>query len=92
MIRIMFAAISLCALFQSTMQGAPALKSLLGTWCVQDQDLVLSFLAHDTLSVSSVLDTSIHGKGAYQRTDTMFTASVANAGITMKWLRIFLCQ
>jgi hypothetical protein len=57
---------------------------ILGTWCVGEDGLVLTFSGNDSLSVTSRADASVSGTGMYKRNDTNFTATVINDDMEMK--------
>jgi hypothetical protein len=64
--------------------GASHQNQLNGTWCVAEQSLTISFLTKDSLIVTSDEDTSIHGKGGYERTDSTFNTTVINEDMTLR--------
>ncbi|NLW30519.1 MAG: hypothetical protein GXY77_03580 [Fibrobacter sp.] len=59
-------------------------NTLLGTWCVGEDGLVLTFEGEDTLKVASLSDESVSGTGIYIKNDSAFTATVANGDVEMK--------
>lgn len=59
-------------------------NTLLGTWCVGEDGLVLTFEGEDTLKVASLSDESVSGTGIYKKNDSAFTATVANGDVEMK--------
>jgi hypothetical protein len=59
-------------------------ESLIGTWCVGEDGMVLTFAGKDTLIVSSTADESVNGTGTYQKTDSSFVATIINGDLTMK--------
>jgi hypothetical protein len=59
-------------------------NSLIGTWCANDNGLILTFSGKDSLSVESVSDSSIKGNGTYSKTDSTFIATINNNEIVMK--------
>ncbi len=59
-------------------------NSLIGTWCANDNGLILTFSGKDSLSVASVSDSSIKGNGTYLKTDSTFIATINNSEIVMK--------
>lgn len=69
--------------------GSEKKDPILGTWCVGEDGLVLTFSGKDTLFISSNSDTSINGKGTYKRNDTSFTASVISNDINMNMKYIY---
>jgi len=71
-------------LIYGTTSGAQ--KQLLGTWCVKEQALILTFFKGDSIAVTSEDDSSIHGKGIYSRTDTTFHATVINGDMTLRMM------
>lgn len=58
--------------------------SLTGTWCANDNGLILTFSGKDSLSVESVSDSSIKGNGTYLKTDSTFIATINTNEIVMK--------
>ena len=64
--------------------AADKTNSLLGTWVVTESGLVLTFSGKDSLSVTSVTDSSVKGNGTYLKNDSTFSAIVKNNDIIMK--------
>lgn len=60
-------------------------NSFIGTWCVGDDGLVLTFSGKDTLMVASLSDSSMKGRGTYQKDDTTFLTTInTQDGISMQ--------
>ena len=59
-------------------------RSVVGTWCVQDQDLVLTFKKGDTLLAAGEAESGISGSGRYTMGDSTFTATVSNGEVTVE--------
>jgi hypothetical protein len=59
-------------------------NSLLGTWIVGDAGLVLTFFGKDSISVTSVTDSSVKGNGTYIKNDSTFSTTINNNDIIMK--------
>ncbi|HEX2957791.1 MAG TPA: hypothetical protein VHO70_13230 [Chitinispirillaceae bacterium] len=57
-----------------------------GTWRAGTDGLILTFFAKDSLQVGSSSDESIKGYGVYKRTDSTFSATVKNGGVTMEMM------
>ncbi|MFP4417792.1 MAG: hypothetical protein ACLFSB_11025 [Chitinispirillaceae bacterium] len=55
-----------------------------GTWCVNDEGLVISFLGDDSLSIASLRDESVSGRGTYSIQDTILVASIQSEELTME--------
>lgn len=64
--------------------AAEKMSSLLGTWIVGDAGLVLTFSGKDSLSVTSVTDSSVKGNGSYVKSDSTFFTTINNNDIIMK--------
>jgi len=77
----MFLSVYFCLLGLIVAQGN---NTLLGTWCVGEDGLVLTFEGEDTLKVASLSDESVSGTGIYIKNDSAFTATVANGDVEMK--------
>lgn len=77
----MFLSVYFCLLGLIVAQGN---NTLLGTWCVGEDGLVLTFEGEDTLKVASFSDESVSGTGIYKKNDSAFTATVANGDVEMK--------
>lgn len=60
------------------------INSFLGTWIVGDAGLVLTFSGKDSLSVTSVSDSSVKGNGTYIKSDSTFSTTINNNDIIMK--------
>jgi hypothetical protein len=60
------------------------INSLLGTWIVGDAGLVLTFSGKDSISVTSVTDSSVKGNGTYIKSDSTFSTTINNNDIIMK--------
>lgn len=80
--RVMFLVI--CILSISIAKTADKINPLLGTWCVGENGLILTFSGKDSLSVASISDSSVNGKGTYQKNDSTFSATISNNDIIMK--------
>ena len=76
-----FLSVYFCLLGLIVAQGN---NTLLGTWCVGEDGLVLTFEGEDTLKVASLSDESVSGTGIYIKNDSAFTATVANGDVEMK--------
>ena len=56
--------------------ASPAERTLRGTWCLEQEELVLSFFGKDSVRVSSTADDGVNGAGKYAKQDTMFIATI----------------
>jgi hypothetical protein len=56
---------------------------LLGTWCVEEQGLLLTFSGNDSLMVGSSTEDGVQGGGSFSKNDSLFTATVVNGEVTM---------
>ena len=61
-----------------------AARSILGTWCIDDEGLVIAFRTKDSLVVKSTTDETVNGGGAYSLADSTFSATVVNGEIIIK--------
>ena len=57
---------------------------LLGTWCIGDERLIITFSTGDSLYVSSKRDETIQGRGTYEKTDSTLTATILNEDLILK--------
>jgi hypothetical protein len=82
----------LCILLLVGYSLQAAEKTLLGTWCVEEENLVITFKEEDSLAVRSTTEEGVNGTGAYRKNDTLFEATVHNGEVTIemgyryKWL------
>ncbi len=55
-----------------------------GTWCIGDERLIITFSGKDSLSISSLKDESIQGKGTYEIKDSTLIANVINEELELR--------
>ena len=55
-----------------------------GIWCVEKENMNITFIGKDSVSFTADDDESINGKGRYSFNDTLLTAELENAGMKMK--------
>lgn len=79
--RVMFFALFASLSIANT---ADKINPFLGTWCVGENGLLLTFSGKDSLSVASISDSNVNGKGTYQKNDSTFFATINNNDIIMK--------
>ena len=66
-------------------------RSLEGTWCIDGEDVRLTFTGTDSVVVSSTSEEGINGSGSYTALDTMFVAQLISdeleirMGYTYDW-------
>ena len=58
-------------------------RDLGGSWCVGEEELVITFLAGDSVSVASTSEDGVNGKGTYEKQDTMFVATLSADDLTI---------
>lgn len=65
-------------LSSAIVSGPAAERSLRGKWCIESEtdELMITFLAGDSVCVNSVSDEGVNGRGTYTRQDTMFVATI----------------
>jgi hypothetical protein len=51
-------------------------RTLRGTWCLAEEELVLTFVGKDSVRVTSTVDDGVNGTGRYAKQDTMFVATI----------------
>jgi hypothetical protein len=78
------AAAALCIAATFLQASPPQDRPLTGTWCLQDEDLVIEFVGDDSVVVSSSSDEGISGRGMYERQDTVFVASIASEDLEIR--------
>jgi hypothetical protein len=54
-----------------------------GAWCAAEDDLVITFLGADSLSVVSTSEKRIAGRGTYRIEDSLFIAEVVNKDLSL---------
>lgn len=61
-----------------------------GIWHTEDEGMILTFTAKDSLFVTSPSDETIKGKGTYAKTsDSTFTATIKNDDLTIKMTYLY---
>jgi len=71
-------------------QTKPAPRDFTGTWHTEDEGMILTFTAKDSLFVTSPSDETIKGKGTYTATsDSTFTATIKNDDLTIKMTYLY---
>ncbi len=55
-----------------------------GTWCIGNERLIITFSGEDSLSVTSLRDESIQGKGTFEIKDSLLIANVINDELELK--------
>ncbi len=59
-------------------------KSLTGTWCLEEEELMITFTGKDSVRVHSVAEDGVNGTGSFRRQDTMFVATIAADSLEVK--------
>ena len=71
-----------------TLAGAPALygaeATLLGSWCLEDENLVITFVDNDSVLVTSTTEEGVNGQGSYEKRDSMFVATLVNDDLEIR--------
>ncbi len=65
-------------LSSAIVSGPAAERSLRGRWCIESEteELIITFLDGDSVSVNSASDEGVNGRGTYTKQDTMFVATI----------------
>ena len=67
-------------------------KSLSGSWCLEEEDVTITFVGKDSINVSSTSEDGVNGSGKYEKRDTMFVATISSGdlkiqmGYQYKWV------
>lgn len=64
--------------------SASAERNLKGAWCMDSEDVVITFLAGDSVSVTSSSEEGVNGRGTVAKQDTMFVATIAGDELEIK--------
>jgi len=59
-------------------------RSLSGTWCVEDEDLTITFLPNDSVRVASEDEDGVNGFGTFEKRDTIFVARIGDGDIAVE--------
>lgn len=83
--KTVFFASSVLALCLAAFNAAAAPADIFkGTWCVGREGLVISFSGKDSISVSSLSDESVNGRGTYEKKGQSLTATLTNEDLLLK--------
>ncbi|MBD3344571.1 MAG: hypothetical protein GF401_05875 [Chitinivibrionales bacterium] len=64
--------------------GGYAGDSFDGTWCVEEQDLSITFQGNDSLKVKSVGDEGVSGVGSFAVDDSLLRAKIVNGDLSVE--------
>jgi hypothetical protein len=79
LVKVLATAVCACAV-----TTAAAEKPLTGSWCLEEDNLVITFLAKDSVHVTSTDEEGIDGWGKYEKLDTMFVATVEGGDVHIR--------
>jgi hypothetical protein len=65
-----------------SLYGAEA--TLLGSWCLEDENLVITFVDNDSVLVTSSTEEGVNGQGSYEKQDSMFVATLVNDDLEIR--------
>lgn len=70
----------------SLVLGATAQKnrSLKGTWCIEEEDVHLTFFGTDSVRVAGGGEDGVNGTGTYQKMDSMFVATLTGDALEIR--------
>lgn len=75
--RIIFSLL-LCIVSTTAVMSAPKQQSLLGSWCLSSENLIITFFKGDSVQVSSPSEDGVNGRGTFTKADSMFVATIRN--------------
>lgn len=57
---------------------------LVGSWCLEEEGLVITFIDNDSVLVTSTTEEGVNGEGSYEKQDSMFVATLLNDDLEIK--------
>jgi len=79
------------AVFSVIVYASEKNNQLIGSWCLDEEDIIITFSENDSVSVTSESEDGVNGKGTFTKQDTMFVAKISNEdllilmGYQYKW-------
>jgi len=83
MVRSSLVLVSLAALVCCA-APANAERTLTGTWCLEEEELQITFTGKDSVKVRSTAEDGVNGSGSFRKQDTMFVATIAADSLEVK--------
>jgi hypothetical protein len=68
----------LCGLSATAAMSGPKQQSLLGSWCLSSENLIITFFKGDSVQVNSPSEDGVNGRGTFTKADSMFIATIRN--------------